>query len=297
MQESSASGWQIAAAVFSAGRWLLPNRSLTSGTRHPEQPRLAVDDRGNALVSWIGRDGSAYCGGNGCQRVQIRGIGADGMVSSWTQNASGWGQDVNDHELAVDRDGNVVAAWSRYDGTSYCGGSPGCRRVQARKISAGGVLSARTHTLSALGEHADQPDVGVGLNGHATVVWTSSRATTVRARRISPADELSPTTHYLDSLRRKGLSNAEVGVDQDGDAVVAWQSGDGYCDPACTYVHVATLSMAGTAVSSLLSNGTGLWPSVGIDQDGDAVVAWQALDGEPACSEAGCWRIQAATGP
>jgi hypothetical protein len=71
----------------------------------------------------------------------------------------------------VDQSGDAVFDWRRFDGTTGCGGLPGCERIQARARSAAGTLSA-VQTLSAAGEPAFLPQVAVDPGGSAVAVWT-----------------------------------------------------------------------------------------------------------------------------
>src|SRR6266511_6399222 len=68
------------------------------------------------------------------------------------------GRDAVTPLVGVDPSGNAVFVWAREDETTDCGG--GCLRIQARARSASGVLRP-TQTLSAAGQRADDPRVGV----------------------------------------------------------------------------------------------------------------------------------------
>ena len=61
--------------------------------------------------------------------------------------------------------GDAVLTWYRSDGAN--------NRVEARTHSAAGVLGA-TSTLSAAGQSAFAPRVGVDANGAAIVTWQRS---------------------------------------------------------------------------------------------------------------------------
>jgi len=67
---------------------------------------LAVDPRGNAVVVWEHREGTAAC----CLRIESRVRLADGTLSS-TQILSAAGQDAQEPDVAVDPNGNAFAAW------------------------------------------------------------------------------------------------------------------------------------------------------------------------------------------
>jgi hypothetical protein len=46
------------------------------------------------------------------------------------QTLSGAGQDAGASQVAVDANRDSVAVWHRFDGTTQCGGLPGCERIQ-----------------------------------------------------------------------------------------------------------------------------------------------------------------------
>jgi len=75
------------------------------------------------------------------------------------------GQSALFPQLAVTPVGDAVLTWYRSDGAN--------NRVQARTHSAAGVLGA-TSTLSAAGQPAFAPKVGVDANGAAIVTWQRS---------------------------------------------------------------------------------------------------------------------------
>jgi hypothetical protein len=79
------------------------------------------------------------------------------------------GQEAFDPQVAVDSQGNAVAVWYRYDGTSYV--------VQgAVRPAASGVWQAPVD-LSAADEDAVHPQVAVDSQGNAVAVWSRYNAT------------------------------------------------------------------------------------------------------------------------
>src|SRR6266545_8247629 len=109
-------------------------------------PDIAVDTNGDAVVVWI-RAGL----------IQARARSAAGTLSA-VQTLSDSGGFPNFPEVGIDQTGNAVFAWQRYDGTTKCGGGPGCQRVQARTRSAAGARSA-IQTLSDSGQDAQAAQV------------------------------------------------------------------------------------------------------------------------------------------
>jgi hypothetical protein len=137
-------------------------------------PEVAMDQSGNAVYVWSrwdGITGSSNCDESlGCLRVQARARLASGSLSS-IQTLSAPGQDASNPHVAVDQAGNAVIVWERYDGTTDCGGLPGCLRVQTRFRAADGTLSA-TKTLSAPGGDARESQIALNPGGRAMAVWS-----------------------------------------------------------------------------------------------------------------------------
>jgi hypothetical protein len=70
--------------------------------------------------------------------------------------------------VAIDNNGNGLAVWERFDGANF--------RVQARTRSASGVLGS-VQDLSAAGQNAEEPQVGIDANGKGVAVWASFSGT------------------------------------------------------------------------------------------------------------------------
>jgi uncharacterized protein YheU (UPF0270 family) len=217
------------------------------------------------------------------------------------------GQDAFGSHVGVDQSGNAVFVWQRRDGTTDCSGS-GCFRIQARTRSAGGALGP-VETLSAPGKHASIPQVAVDPNGNAVFVWQRPDETTgcggsgcyqIKARARSAAGVLSATQ----TLSEPGQNavDAQVAVDQSGNAVFVWQRPDGTSDcglnTGCFRIQARARSATGvlSATQTLSDPGRSAFsPQVAVDQDGNAVFAWDRNDDTTDCppSGIGCHRIQA----
>ena len=73
-------------------------------------PHVAVDDDGDGVVSWRRFDGADYL-------VQATTLAANGQFGV-PETLSAAGEPGNSDAVAVDADGDAVAAWSRTDGTN-----------------------------------------------------------------------------------------------------------------------------------------------------------------------------------
>ncbi|MDQ3991823.1 MAG: hypothetical protein M3245_05885, partial [Actinomycetota bacterium] len=132
-------------------------------------------------------------------------------------------------------------------------------------------------TLSAAGQDAETPHVGVDEDGDAVIVWRRFDGVNwrIQVRRrsatgvLSAVQTLSPPERDADMPR--------VAVDGDGDAVAVWRRFDGtnlriqarYRSAAGVLKVVQTVSPSGVDADG---------PKVGMDGDGDAVIVWWGYD-------------------
>jgi hypothetical protein len=291
--------YRIQARARSVDGTLSPVQTLSAPGHNAGLPRIAVDQNGNAVFSWLFNDGttnSYYCNdAYGCKRVQARARTAAGALSA-VQTLSAGGRDADYPNVATDENGNAVFAWSRYDETTDCIGDPDtqdpypCRRVQARARSAAGALTA-TQTLTPAGRNAFSPQLEVDQDGDAVFVWLGNG---VQARARSAAGALSA----VKILAQPPISGAspQVAVDTDGNAVFVWARWDGTTDCSaygCIRIEGRTRSAGGGLRPTRTLSAPGQnadFPQVAADPNGNAVAVWQRFDG---ANE----RIQAAAGP
>jgi hypothetical protein len=207
-------------------------------------------------------------------------------------------------QVGIDQSGNAVFIWRRPDGTTDCGGSPGCDRVQVVARSAAGALSA-VQTVSPPGERAAElPQVGVDPNGNAVIVWSGGTpgSYSLQTRARSAAGILSDTQIVSPADQAHGFP--QLGVDQNGNALFVWRGDDpttscgGSPCSVLTRVRSATGALGatqGVATGAIFSD-----PDVAIEQDGDAVFVWSYnyYDGTTTCgvrTPPGCARVQIRT--
>jgi hypothetical protein len=134
-------------------------------------------------------------------------------------------------------------------------------------------------TLSAVGQDASAPQVGVDAHGNAVVTWArfDGAYERIQARTRSTTGALGPIV----GLSGHGPQDAfapQVAVNPAGDAVFTWRHFDG----ANWRIQTRVLSATGglSPVQTLSGAGQDAFgPEVGIDRAGDAVFTWQRSDG------------------
>jgi uncharacterized protein YheU (UPF0270 family) len=272
------------AAPASSQAWSSP-MTVSAGGGYADSPQVAVDQSGTAILVWRRRDGTTDCNGSSCFRVQGRVLSAGGGLSS-IQTLSASGQTAKAPQVAVDKSGNSVFVWQRYDGTTNCGGYPGCLRIEARARTADGALSP-VQTLSAAGQYAEGPQVGVDAGGNAAFVWRGNGQVWTRARLADGA--LSPIQAVSAPGQETQFSDPQIAVDSGGDAVFVWEAfaAPASCNFNCTRAQTRTRSADGTLspVQTLSAAGAdAIFPQVAVDQSGNAVFVWQRCGSFLYCS-------------
>lgn len=253
--------FRVQARARSAAGVLGPIRTLstlsTSSLIEANDPQVALDGVGNALVTWQEYDGtSSY-------RIKARAISATGVLGP-IQIFSG--QNASRPQVAIEPDGDALVVWQVRDGANY--------RVQARTRSAAGVLGP-IQTLSGAGS-ATNPRVVLDTQGRALVVWENQNGLDFRifARARSATGLLGPI--LVLSAASQDAGSPRIALDSGGRALIVWYRFDG----ANWRIQGRTRSAAGvlSAIQTFSANGASD-PRVSVDANGNALVAWVYFDG------------------
>jgi hypothetical protein len=237
-----------------------PAQGLSAAGQDAVSPQVAVDPRGGAFFIWTRFDGVDW-------RIQVRRLSADGVLGP-VLTLSAAGGSARQPQIAADPDGGAVFTWVR----RQRGGDPLQRgdRIQARALSAAGVLSP-IQTLAGVGQGtALDPQVAVDPVGNAAFTWVFAG---VQARARSASGALSPV-QSLDTNPDDDYSGGpQVAVDDAGNAVFAWT---GFSHIAhAPGVEFAVRSAAGD-LGPLGDLGPGSDVQVALDGAGNALFAWES---------------------
>ena len=188
-------------------------------------------------------------------------------------NISAAGQDGFEPDVAVDSSGNVIAVWTRSDGSFF--------RIQYSTRTATGAWSA-PQTISDSGQNASEPTVEVDSSGNALAAWSRSDGTNVRiqaAFRPAGGSFAAPVTVSDPGF---DATKPQVDFDSAAKALLTWQRFDGSklrvqattrtAGPAGTFANETTLSEGG-------EDGFNPQADAGPDVDANAAVVWVRSDG------------------
>ena len=151
--------------TLSAAGVLGATTAISDAAQDAFRPQVAMNAAGTAALTWDRSDGAVF-------RIQARSLSPAGVLSG-VRTLSAGGQSAFYPKAAVDVAGDATFTWYRFDGTNA--------RVQARSVSVAGVVSG-VRTLSAAGQSAQFPEVGVDANGNALVTWHRSDGVNLRVQ-------------------------------------------------------------------------------------------------------------------
>jgi hypothetical protein len=179
------------------------------------------------------------------------------------------GQTALNPHVKVDPQGNTVAVWERFDGTTYI--------VQSAVRPAGGVWQAPVD-LSVAGQYAEVPQLALDPQGNAVAVWTRRNGTNFIIQSASrPAGGVWQAPVDL-SLAGGNASNPQVAVDPQGNAVAVW-----FRSNATNYIIQAAARPAGgvwqAPVDLSVAGQNAYDPQVALDSQGNAVAVWERSNG------------------
>jgi hypothetical protein len=229
-------------------------------------PRVGIDGQGNAI--FLGKYVSGY--------REVRAQRYDG--STWTPDGNIRGsttdQFMYDLQIGVGEGGNAVALWNerREDDET------GTLKQEVRAVPY--TSSGNWGSLQTVSEDFDwvvDPSLGVDKDGNAIVAWARSEQAVLSgfytSRLNFSTDTWSPATEVTDD----GISNPELAMDTDGDAVLVWE--DGFNIVASRYEQ----SSGSWGEPARIESGMGdvRDPVLGIagNAEGHAMAVWQQEEG------------------
>ena len=277
---------QVQARTRSARGRLGPIVALSDPAADAFDVRVAVNDGGAAIFSWLEVDAATRGLG-----LKTRSRSARGVLGP-VADVSEPGTDVGEHRVAISGAGAAVVTWTTFDLAS------GSLRAKARSRSAAGglgtVFDLADPALDSFG-----PQVAIDGDGDAMFAWTqgdpATGRTRVQARSRSAGGALGPVANLSDGARNEG--EAKVAVDRDGDAVFDWLVLDASFRAS---VQARSRSRKGTfgPVVALSDPADDAWDSVvAVDDDGDAVFTWWIVGRTGARVEARSRSARGAIGP
>ena len=258
----------LAGSATASAAWSSPTFLSAAATPVEEPPSVAVDDQGDATFAWVSADG----------RVQTRTRSATGSLTG-VQTLSATGQVVPEASLVdvdVDADGDAVFTWVTLNTADV-------PTIVTRARSRTGSLSPRATVATVpdgpepelWGDELGSPDVAVDADGDAVVVWVQPGVNNViaKARMRTRSGALRPTQTISSGGEGTTAANAHVGIGATGNGVFVWEQ---TTPTVVSKISTRTRAAAGALGQvRVLSGPEATLPQLAVQDDGDAVFAWQ----------------------
>ncbi|MGB0121187.1 MAG: hypothetical protein WBP55_09580, partial [Solirubrobacterales bacterium] len=172
-------------------------------------------------------------------------------------------------QVATGPDGTTIAVWQGSNGSESI--------IQAAVRPPGGSFGT-TADLSATGEDAERPQVAIGPDGTATVVWRGSDGSNyiIQAATRPPGGSFGAPVDL--SAAGQDAEGQQIAIGPDGTATVIWYRSNG----TYSIIQSATRPPGGTfsAPADLsVTGGDALYPRVAIGPDGTATAVWHRFNG------------------
>jgi mRNA-degrading endonuclease HigB of HigAB toxin-antitoxin module len=165
-QYNNSSNYQVFKSEYRSDSWIHPadlDDTISMDGQHVHDPRVAMDDNGNAIIAWRQDDGSLW-------RIFM----SEYRSGSWTHpadlndNISPGGTSAITPKVAMDNNSEAVIVWEQLDGT----------KIQAfiSEYRNGSWIHPAdlNDNLSPDGKTVYDPQVAMDNNGNAIVVWRQS---------------------------------------------------------------------------------------------------------------------------
>jgi hypothetical protein len=271
-QQSSGGEVSVHAAERTAGATFvsLGQVSTPMTGEDDENPQVAIDRAGDAIIVWQHYDGTNFV-----IQAAVRPAGAanftvlDHPVSVPSNQPQ---QDAFDPQVAVDPSGDAVAVWTkREESTSD-------EIVQVARLAHGAASFAAPQTLSAAGQQSETPQVAVDATGDAVAAWERFDTTGTTFVGIASLTAGASTPDAADFAAGAVVATPDLASDPAGDAVAVWSGADGtnsaifssFRPPGGAFQNPFALSTRGQNATE---------PQVALDQAGEVIAVWERSDG------------------
>ncbi len=245
---------------------------------------IAMDEDGDFVVVWqslesAGSDNSDYSIQG--QRYTKEGVPVGGQFQVNTYTTGAQSKPV----VAMDADGDFVVIWQSVGSE---GDDKNDLSIQGQRYTKTGAMNGSQFQVNTFTTgNQDYPEVAMDANGNFVVVWSSNPSSDadIRARRYNNSGVAQGSDFNVNTYTTNDQSRPAVAMDLDGDFVVVWQSRGtptGNTDTSDFSIQGQRYTKTGAANGTQFqvntyTTSTQIYPSVGIDDDGDFVVVWQSF--------------------
>jgi hypothetical protein len=298
---------QIFKSEYRGGAWSIPfgtSYSISPDGSHASEPFVAMDDLGNAIITWRQADQSTDCGGSACQQI----FKAECRSSTWdfpvliTNSISPNGQHASVPRVVMNDNDKAILTWSQDDGSTDCGAGFSCNQVYMSDLLNDHI--SPDGDGSSMAVHYSGAWPSLDNNDHAVIAWPQDSTTTsysIYRSIYNGTDWTHPgTLANRVSPGTRDNYNSKTAMSDDGTAMITWYGRDGTteCSGAdCYQIYMSFFNGTGWEDPADLNDhlsisGTHAFSSdVDMDASGRAIVAWTQQDDSTDCSGSECDQI------
>lgn len=272
--DQDGSGYGIYAQRYNAAGTAEGGEFHVSTTTAGDQsfPTVAMDAAGDFVIAWDSDQGGTKYGIY-AQRYNAAGTAEGGQFQVNTYTAD----NTTFPSIAMDSAGDFVIAWTSYgqDGSGY--------GIYAQRYNAAGTAEGsefRVNTFTA--SNQTYPTVGMDPAGDFVIGWESDTEDGsgygVYAQRYSAAGTAVGGEFQVNTYTKGDQQQPSLAVDAAGGFLIAWESPQ---DGSGNGVYAQDYSPSGARVGSefqvnTYTTGDQKQPSVALDAEGDAEIAWES---------------------
>ncbi len=250
-------------------------------------PDVAMDLNGNFVVTWSSNDQDGSDSGIYAQRYNASGTpqGNEFRVNTYTTNSQEF------PSIAMNQAGDFIIAWES-EGQDGSDAGIYAQRYNASGTPQGNEFRVNTYTTN----RQRRPNVAMNQDGDFVITWKSLNQYDtiygVYAQRYNVSGTPQDSEFHVNTFTARHQTNPDVAIDQNGNFVITWASGDSSStqDGSKTGVFARRYNASGVAqtdefqVNSYTTGDQGSFSfdqSIAMDQDGDFVITWlsQEQDG------------------
>jgi Bacterial Ig-like domain (group 3) len=203
--------------------------------------------------------------------LSVSPVGSEFQVNQTTTNSQGLG--FGQHQaVAVDATGDFVVTWTDYTPTN--------EEVFARLYNAGGTPRTDEFRVGSFAtDLQESPSVAMDAAGDFVIAWggTSQGTLGIYAQRYNAAGVAQSAEFLVNTVPLAANNSPSVAMDSAGDFVIAW---DNYAEDGSVFgifaqhYNAAGVAQGGEFRVNSFTTGEQTQPNVGMDAEGDFVIAW-----------------------
>jgi len=274
--QSDGAKFQIFKSEYHGGVWTHPgllSDNISPNGQNAENPQVAMDNNGNAIIVWQQSDGSYLQ----IFKSEYRG-GVWTNPSSLINNISPNGQNAAYPQVAMDNNGNAIIVWFQSDGAK--------NQIFMSEYRSGAWTnpSSLSDNISPDGQDAADPQVAMNDNDNAIIVWYQYDKANWQ---IFKSEYRNGTWKHPTSLGTnispdgQDAAGPQVAMDNNNNAIIVWYQYDGTYDRIFKSEYRSSAWKNPTSLSDNISpdGQSALYPQVAMDNNGNTIITWQQSDG------------------